>query len=428
MPYLSQNSQVNHFPETLTRTVGILWSSVTGACIASNQSSDSKVWQLFLRLSYYPLLDMSRSVDIHSNLRRKPDPELATESNDKGFLSRLNAVRLIVVTLIAIGYASTMSIGPGSVEWLNTFGYDPSLYGLQVLFFLSGWLAWRRLSLGRSVQSFVHNRALRILPWVALYTAIVVAGLYPVLCDHDAPLTKGITDLFLYFVKTVTLIQPGEPMPGALDSALYACSLQGTIWTLRWGALAYIAILVLHSLRLRQNSLYLIALIGMIIGHIAVNSWTDMTEAETLQPLIPGLRLGMAFLLGIVVRQNMHHLPKTLRGWLIIAFSLIGLAAAHYYCFPWSYGIELIATAGWCALAMALLYSKSNLLSDWTDIILPVYLGIWPITQVWLYAVPDIDVPQLIILALATTFAVAIAFRGLASLLLRPIHRRVQTA
>ena len=136
MPYLSQNSQVNHFPETLTRTVGILWSSVTGACIASNQSSDSKVWQLFLRLSYYPLLDMSRSVDIRSNLRRKPDPELATESNDKGFLSRLNAVRLIVVTLIAIGYASTMSIGPGSVEWLNTFGYDPSLYGLQVLFFL----------------------------------------------------------------------------------------------------------------------------------------------------------------------------------------------------------------------------------------------------------------------------------------------------
>ncbi|MEL6686216.1 MAG: hypothetical protein AAFP97_01190 [Pseudomonadota bacterium] len=168
----------------------------------------------------------------------------------------MNAVRLIVVTFIMVGYTSTMAIGPGSREWLNLFGYDPSLYGLQVLFFLSGWLAWRSLSEGRSVQAFIRTRAAGTMPTVIVYTAIVTVVLYPILCDHDAPVIKNLTDLGAYFLKTVTLVQPGNPMPGALDGAAYPCLLQGTIWTLRWGVIAYILLLIMYGAKLRHSALY----------------------------------------------------------------------------------------------------------------------------------------------------------------------------
>lgn len=343
-------------------------------------------------------------------------------------LSRLNAVRLITVTLIAIGYASTMPIGPGSREWLNLFGYDPSLYGIQVLFFLSGWLAWRSLSNGRTGLDFFRNRVIRIWPWVIGYTALVAGLLYPILCDHDAPVVESVGDLLLYFLKTITLIQPGSVLPGALDSAPYPCLLQGTIWTLRWGAVAYALLLILYALRLRQTAVYVLGLVALITLHIALNSWTDETESEAFASLLPGLRLGLAFTLGLVVRQTMTRLPRNALGWAVVSALFLGMAALNYYILSWTYAIELFATAGWCALAMAGLHTKGTLFKGWVDIIVPTYLGIWPISQLWLAALPDLSVAQLVVVSVTSTLLVALVFRRLGRFALRPFHRRVQTA
>ena len=332
------------------------------------------------------------------------------------------------MTLIAIGYASTMPIGPGSREWLNLFGYDPSLYGLQVLFFLSGYLAWRSLSQGRTGLAFFRNRAIRNWPWVIGYTALVVVLLYPVMCDHDARNVMTIPELLIYFLKTVTLIQPGTQLHGALDNALYACLLQGTIWTFRWGVVAYILLNLLYALRIRKPALYGLGLIALILAHVALNSWTDKTGSDAFASILPGVRLGIAFCFGIVVRQMMHRLPRKARGWALLSVGMLGLAALNYYGFRWTYGIELFATAGWCALAMALLHGSNTLLTDWIDIVVPTYLGIWPITQAWLAAMPTLSVSQLVTLSVGTTVLVALFFRVLGRVLWRFVHRRIQTA
>lgn len=41
-------------------------------------------------------------------------------------ITQLNAVRLIIVLAISLGYASTMSMGQGNHEWGHHWGYDPS--------------------------------------------------------------------------------------------------------------------------------------------------------------------------------------------------------------------------------------------------------------------------------------------------------------
>lgn len=349
-------------------------------------------------------------------------------SLEESVLSRLNAVRLIVVGFIGLGYASTMAVGPQAKEWLNTFGYDPSLFGLQVLFFISGWLAWRSLARGQSARAFILSRAKRTLPWLALYTFIVAAILYPVLCETGAVNTKSTLQLSLYFIDTVTLIDPGQRMPGALDNALYMCLLQGAVWSLRWGAIAFIGLLAAFFIGMRDRRWYL-GLFGMAaLVHVGVNAWTDQTGSDLLKPIIPGLRLAVPFLLGVTTYAWKDRLPSTSRGWGIISAAALTAAIIHYYGFRWSYAIEILAMTGWCALAMAMLHSRQTRLENWPNLVLPIFLGVWPAAQVWLAAVPNISVPALVALTMATAIGLAAAFLGLRQLFRWPVHRRVQPA
>lgn len=349
-------------------------------------------------------------------------------SSDASVLARINAVRLIIVGFIGLGYASTMAVGPQSQEWLSTFGYDPSLFGLQVLFFLSGWLAWRSLSQGKSATAFIKSRVSRTVPWLALYTLIVVAVLYPLLCNPDAPSVKSAAQLSVYFLTTVTLIDPGQAMPGALDNALYACLLQGAIWSLRWGAIAFIGLLLTYKLGLRHRLWYLGFFVVAVCAHIGVNAWTDRTESALLFPLIPGLRLAVPFLLGIAAYGWKDRLPTGARGWILISALFLGVASIHYYGFRFSYMIEILAMTGWCALAMALLHSQSRGLKNWPNFVLPFFLGVWPTAQGLLAAFPTITIPVLVIATLSTALSIAALFWGLKRLASRSVHRRVQTA
>lgn len=343
-------------------------------------------------------------------------------------LQNLNAVRLIIVIMIGIGYASTMSIGPHAPELLRLFGYDPSWYGLQLLFFLSGWLAWRSLSQGRSIRDFLSSRIKRTLPWVALYTFFVAAILYPAFCDPNAPTELNPASLALYFFKTVSLIDPGGPMPGALDHAHYMCLFQGTVWSLRWGGIAYIGLLCFWSIGFRSRlaiaSLFIVAL----ASHLGGSAWTLQTGSDALAPLAPGFRLAYAFMLGATVYAFRSKLPSTAAGWLLISLFCLLLGGVQYFLLPWTHMVEVTTTIGLAALSLVLFYSRGLGLKDWPNLILPTYLGIWPITQTVLALNPNISVTMLIICALTFALTLALGIVFTLGLSRRGFHRRVQTA
>lgn len=353
----------------------------------------------------------------------------AQDATAQPLLERLNAVRLIIVTFIGLGYASTMAVGPDSREWLNSFGYDPSIFGLQILFFLSGWLAWRSLNSGRTVFEFFSSRIRRNLPWIMIYTALVTVILYPILCDHDASHRFAVLDLALYFFRTVTLVDPGGPMPGALDNALYACLLQGAIWSLRWGMIAYIGVVVIHILGLKSSTWLISSLILMIAAHVGVHAWMDQEGPDMLMHILSGTRLAFPFLAGVCAFALREHLPTRFKGWALTSGTFLTLATVHFVALPWSYAIEILASAGYCSLAMALLHSRLQMLKGWPNLTLPIFLGVWPIAQLLLYLQPDILVPSLVIQALSLAFLTASLFWTIHHIgLRRSVHRRVQTA
>jgi len=103
-----------------------------------------------------------------------------------------------------------MPIGPQYSEWGAHWGFDPSWYGIQLLFILSGFLAVRSMANGRSILAFFTSRLRSLWPGLICATLVTAFIIYPLLCAPDAPVRMTALDLVSYTLKTIFLIDPGQ--------------------------------------------------------------------------------------------------------------------------------------------------------------------------------------------------------------------------
>jgi len=329
--------------------------------------------------------------------------------SDENWLTRLSAVRLITIVFIAAGYASTMPDGPASDEWLSHLGYQPSWIGIQILFLFSGALALRSLQAGRYGWAYLKSRILHIAPYLLGVTFLTVAVIYPLFADVK---TMSITELAGYFLTTVTCINPGQVMPGLLDNAPYACLIQGSIWTLKWGLLFHIIIALLGRVKPLFTPVFLLfcAVIStMLYGvttYLAVkNEW------EHLTPLITAMRLGYVFVIGMALWAYRNHLPKRSTSNLVILLLLLGLAFSKFAFGPWSPIIEISLCAFWGYFAWCLATSKHKALawmSNWPRLAALLYLINWPIAQILLMSFPQFEAQTLPVISVPLTIVMAV--------------------
>ncbi len=336
---------------------------------------------------------------------------LDTEKLAQMPLTRLNAVRTFVVAFIAIGYASTMSPHAGSEEVLRHLGYDPSWFGLQILFCLSGYLAVRSLSRHGSSLRYLASRILRNGPLLIAYTLATVTVIYPIFCKPDAALTQEIAKLTRYFFKTVSLINPGAPLPGLMDEAKYMCIIQGAVWTLRWGALAHITMAMGWRIGiLKSKHVLLAAAILTTTGYALLHNWgirNGLTE-----PIVgfAGLRLGYAFICGAALYGWQDKLPKTGKGKIATLAALMGTAMINYLLLPWTPIIEIAGTMFWTYLAIVIIQTPLRAtawMNNWPNIVLGLYLGNWAVSQLLVLVYPDFYGWPMILTSLAFSMGIA---------------------
>lgn len=333
-------------------------------------------------------------------------------------LSQLNAVRLLVVLSIGIGCASTMPLGETHREWGYHWGYDLSWFSIQVLFALSGVMAMRSLMAGRTGWAYLKKRALRTYPLVILYTAAIVSVLYPWLCASEARTWDALPKLTKYFFETSTLIRPGQPLPGLLDDALYMCLLQGTMWTLRWGAIFHIGLAIAWKFGWLQRGYVLLSLTGLgILAYLSLVTYNVKTDMNTLSSILPGLKLGYAFASGMCLYAYHDKLPQTWQGKTAIAACLALLATLFSTFIPadeshWLPGADLFGTLFWIYIAFLALQTRLPVLQNWPNLVLGTYLAVWPITQVFLYIEPNISIPALVLSSCICAIGMAVFMRG----------------
>lgn len=300
-------------------------------------------------------------------------------------LHGLASLRILIVLTIGIGYASTMGIGTDSVEWGNLWGYDPSWYGVNLLFILSGFLAMRSFAQGRSVFDFFGSRIWSLWPALLAATLVTVLILYPIMCNSDAPHRMNAGALTVYFLKTVFLIEPGAPLPGLLDDAKYACLMQGAIWTLRWGLALHIAFVIGRKLKLFANRHLVLALAALAVLTYTLLVWSAVRYVafgEAIEAYLPAFRLGSCYLVGTAVFAWQNRLNLSWRVILPTALGFGALATAHSLYMFWTPMMEVLGTAFWLTLCLGFLSYAPHSLRRCPRITPVLYVTIWPAAQV----------------------------------------------
>ena len=326
-------------------------------------------------------------------------------------LLRLNAVRIIVVVFIALGYASTMPVGPGNPELFAHLGLDPSWLGIQVLFFFSGFLAMRSLSRGSTAFEYLRSRTLRNIPSLALFTLIAVLIIYPALGVKTETIGATTVKLGLYFFETVLCVDPGRVLPGLLDDALYMCLIQGAVWTFRWGAIAHICAAIGSQMGVFKNRALLACFAALsIMGYFTVAHIQAKVGFDLLNNISLGLRLSWPFLTGMACYAYRDKLPVSAVGKAVALLIFGGGAVAWNSFLPWTPAIEILLTGFWVYAALLLAMSKTpklGLLENWPNLALGLYLANWPTSQLILLANPGLSPLELIALSLPISGLIA---------------------
>jgi peptidoglycan/LPS O-acetylase OafA/YrhL len=306
-------------------------------------------------------------------------------------LRGLAALRILIILMIGLGYASTMALGPQTVELGRHWGYDPSWYGIQMLFILSGFLAARSMSRGRSIREFFTSRVRSLWPALIFATLISVFVIYPIMCAPDAAIRMSATDLTAYFLKTVFLVDPGGLMPGLLDDAKYMCLLQGAIWTLRWGLLLHIAFLIGWKTRLLQNPKILLALcVASIAAYVGIVDYavSNAKFGSKVETFLPGLRLGYAYLIGVTLFSWQSSLRLNKRRILVSATAIAIMATGGHVWMPWSAVQEILGVAFWLTLCFGFLHNAPQFVRRCPKIAPMLYVSIWPTAQIVVALLP----------------------------------------
>ncbi len=329
-----------------------------------------------------------------------------TEKTTDFNLHKLNAVRIFIVLMIALGYASTMPIGPGETEKLAHLGYDPSWIGISLLFFISGIMAMRSLNRHGSIKKYLISRAGRNLPLLAFVTLISVLVIYPLFGVSSDSLGDTVKKLGVYFLGTVSCLRPGEPLPGLLDDAKYMCLIQGAIWTLKWGLIAHIAASLGHFFGFFKNKrLTLFITLSAIFCHFTMQYYY-VNGGDVPDNLMLAARLGWPFLAGMSVFAWRDKLPKSVRTNMAITIAFFATAVIWFSFLQWSPVIEILLTCAWSWMAFTILSLKTDqmkMLNNWPALALAIYLLNWPVSQMLLLALPEITSWQLIALSLPVT-------------------------
>ena len=331
--------------------------------------------------------------------------------NSDSLLPRLNAVRCFIVLIIAFGYASTMSLGPDQHETAVLLGYEPSWIGIQLLFFFSGVLAYRSLLSGKTATDYLKSRVMRVAPLLIAVTLFVILVIYPVLGKPMAS-SADVIALGKYFFLTVTCIDPGRPLPGLLDDALYMCLIQGAIWTLRWGLFFHLCVAFASRIpALIKPPILLLGSLAAVAAYGITAFFAAKLEIEALRTPLVGMRLSYVFIIGMAVWAYRNHLPRSAMIRMAIACGLMGTAVVNYMFLPWTTLIEITLTLSFLYgawLAATSRTSKLKFLEDWPHLALGIYLVNWPTAQMLLHKFPDLDRATLPLVVLPVSFALAL--------------------
>ena len=169
---------------------------------------------------------------------------MATKLSDltHGHKNNFTLIRFIAATLVLFSHSFTLA-GEKFYPFAKIFGMSLGVLGLDIFFFVSGFLVTASLLIRKEIFAFAWARFLRIYP--ALFVAVIFSvsvGAYFTSLPLNTFLNSNLVSNF--FIKNITLLDGiGFRLPGVFaDNPRHAVN--GSLWTLPWELKMYFVLFV----------------------------------------------------------------------------------------------------------------------------------------------------------------------------------------
>lgn len=267
--------------------------------------------------------------------------------------NNFNLLRLIAAFAVAVSHSSLLTYGTGVPQpLLELTGYTLGHHAVNIFFMISGFLIYQSYLSSEHLRSFVMARLLRIFP------ALIVAGLLVViigglLFSSASPSDYWTySDTWIYLVGTSSAFFSSLRLPGLFEQLIVSGEVNGSLWTLKWELMAYMAVPILGLIGgYKIQGRFALVLVGFVIVNLAISLQTDWRK--DLMMLDDALRLGLCFLLGMGVYHYRQKIAVSLGNafllWVLVwlvresGFYEISLMVAMAYTVFWFAFIP----AGW---------------------------------------------------------------------------------
>ncbi len=224
--------------------------------------------------------------------------------------NNFNLIRMIAAFSVLVSHAWPLSLGPGAAEPLSLrFSY--SLGGLAVIVFfgISGFLITRSFD-RQPVGRWASARVLRLAPglFVALALTVVILGPIVTAWPPGKYWTNGQTYTYVY--RNLTLYQMQPKLSGLFLDNPYPAAVNGSLWTLYYEVLCYIAVGVLGLLGFVRHRLWMALAFGVFA--VAYLTVLHVLPADAVSNRLQWtFRFGLPFAIGAAFWIWRDHLRLT---------------------------------------------------------------------------------------------------------------------
>jgi len=313
----------------------------------------------------------------------------------------LDAVRLFLALAVAIAHALTIKNGIGSLESVRIFDLTTSYMAVNGFFLLSGFLIAWSLSYRHDLLFFTIARALRLFPALfalALISTLVVGPIF-----SELPLADYVRDrdFWSYPLRVITLGRVDDGPPGLFINAPWPGEFSGSLWTLRYEAMAYAGAAIAFAFGILDNRYGPAILAALSIAAFAA---VQQVYGDTLNdtPQFAILRFAVCFTLGMTAFSYGQ--------WFILKWLYLSVFVGLFILFGHTSLREVFANLA-LGYAILLIGFRSEPVLAWIrkmpDMSYGIYIWHWPVYQIFLLTHPDISPWVLVFVAIPIAMVLA---------------------
>ena len=204
------------------------------------------------------------------------------EPSDNSFA----VLRLAMALMVLVSHSLWFVSGQRDSDPMTAMtGFTSGEHAVQVFFLLSGFLVAHSLEKSRSPIDFAIARGLRIFPGLivcVVATALLLGPLVSRLSPQAYALDPALVG---YIAKTATLVTASAKLPGVFETVPLTGLVNGSLWTLKFEALCYLALAGFGAFGLLsagRRGLATWVLVGVIVA-ASIALPTETTRYSTIE-------------------------------------------------------------------------------------------------------------------------------------------------